>query len=745
MIQKPFTIAIAGNPNSGKTAFFNALTGSKQEVGNWPGVTVEKKEGVLLSDGEEIRIVDLPGTYALFASSEDERAALDYLLTREADLIVNILDATNLERNLFFTTQLMELNIPMVLAVNMMDIAELRGIRVDIPKLSETLGIPAAGLSAISKKSCETFVRFLKNFIDKKNPAPKPLPHSEKIEKVIRELEPVLHPVAEEIHATDRWTAIQFLENHAYILSKTSRRELSVTPEDINRELGEESEFMVADSRYQAIRKLKKFFTQDSEREHFSDKADKILLNRFLGIPIFLALMYLVFWIAVTVGSAFIDFFDILFGAVFVDGFTHILESIGAPAFLIALLADGMGTGIQTVATFVPVIFFMFLSLSILEDSGYMARAAFIADRFMRLLGLPGKAFVPMLVGFGCSVPALMGTRVLENKRDRFLTIFLIPFMSCGARLPVFALFGAAFFGKNAGNMVFAIYLIGILIALIYGLILRKTLFRGHESSFVMELPPYHLPRFGKLLKHVWQRLREFIFRAGKIVLIMVTVLGFFSSIGTDGSFGNADSEKSVLSATGKAITPVFEPLGVEKENWPASVALFTGLFAKEAIVGTLTSLYEIGTENPEEKPFSLADSFKEAVVSVPQNLSAIFAGLNPADTKGALEEVEIEENGGLFTVMQSKFTLGKIQVFAYLLFILLYVPCLATLGTAFRELGKFYGTLMTVFQTLLGWSVAVLVFQIAAGHQTLWIGIAALILAAIVGLLFMTGRKKKT
>lgn len=753
-----FTIAIAGNPNCGKTALFNALTGSNQIVGNWPGVTVEKKEGSFKLDNHTIRVVDLPGIYALFANSEDERAALDYLLKGEADLVVNILDATNLERNLFLTSQLMEKGVPMVLAVNMMDIAAQRGVHIDLKKLEEILGVTAVGLTAVSPKSCEGFVNDLHKLLHSSNelPLPKAVKHSEVLEKLIADISGTLEPVAKELGATPRWTAVQYLEHSARVLEVADRLGVTIPHDKIEEDLGEEVEFALADSRYSYARNIVTQVIRDNTNKRTrTDKLDKIFLNRFLGIPLFLVAMYLVFWFAVTVGSAFIAFFDILVGGIFVDGLTQLLESIHAPGFVVALLANGLGAGIQTVSTFIPVIFFMFLCLSFLEDSGYMSRAAFVADRFMRFLGLPGKAFVPMIVGFGCSVPALMGTRTLENKRERFLTLFLVPFMSCGARLPVYALFGAAFFGKAAGNLVFAIYVVGIVIALLYGLLLRKTLFVGKESTFIMELPPYHLPKFRNLFRHAWLRLREFIFRAGKIVLIMVTVLGFMGSIGTDGSFGNSDNEKSVLSVVGSTITPVFEPFGVEEDNWPASVALFTGLFAKEAIVGTLNSLYSIEdqassdeAEGEEEEGFSLKATAKEALVSIPENLAGIFGKLaNPLGVEDAIEESEDAENeeiASALTGMRAHFRLGKFQVFAYLLFILLYVPCLAALGTAFRELGKFYGALMTVFQTVIGWSLSVLFFQLTVGGSALWISVAATLLVGVVVALILIGRDQK-
>lgn len=760
--KETFTVAIAGNPNCGKTALFNSLTGSNQIVGNWPGVTVEKKEGQFKLDNHTIRVVDLPGIYALFANSEDERAALDYLLKGEADLVVNILDATNLERNLFLTSQLMEKGVPMVLAVNMMDIAASRGIHVDLHKLEEILGVTAIGLTAVSPKSCEGFVNDLHKLLhnSRELPLPKAVKHSEVLEKLIEEISVPLKPVADKLGASPRWTAVQYLEHSGRVLELADELGVEIPHDKIEEDLGEEVEFALADSRYSYARDIAKAVIRDNTNTSTrTDKLDKLFLNRILGIPLFLIAMYLVFWFAVKVGSAFIDFFDILFGGIFVDGMTELLTKVGAPGVVVALLANGIGTGIQTVSTFIPVIFFMFLCLSFLEDSGYMSRAAFVADRFMRFLGLPGKAFVPMIVGFGCSVPALMGTRTLENKRERFLTLFLVPFMSCGARLPVYALFGAAFFGESAGTLVFGIYLTGIVIALIYGLLLRHTLFMGKESTFIMELPPYHLPKVRNLFRHAWLRLKEFVFRAGKVVLIMVTVLGFMGSVGTDGSFGNDNNEKSVLSAVGTVITPVFEPFGVERDNWPASVALFTGLFAKEAIVGTLNSLYAIegtGDTNaageagavPEENAdegFSLKSTVKDALVSVPANLVELFTSIaNPLGVKDAIDESESAGDEGAYKTMQAHFNLGRFQVLAYLLFILLYVPCLAAMGTAFRELGRFYGTLMMVFQTVIGWSLSVLFFQVTCGHSVALILTSVVLLAGVAVALVAIGRDQR-
>ncbi|SHK59911.1 ferrous iron transport protein B [Fibrobacter sp. UWH6] len=934
MSPKPFTIAIAGNPNCGKTALFNALTGSRQSVGNWPGVTVEKKEGFFDLGARHIRVVDLPGTYAIFANSEDERAAVDFLLTREADLIVNIVDATNIERNMFLTTQLVDMQQPMVIAVNMMDIAEQRGLHIDLEALSKRFGVPAIPLSAVNEKSITNFISQMAHVISSPIAIPAGLTYGDKVENVVKELESLVAPVAKLLDAEPRWVSLMYLGNSNSYADKFAAAGVALNRDEVTAKLGEESEFVMADARYSMAHEIAgTVIVGDRAKKTHSDKLDAILLNRWLSLPIFLLVMYLVFWVAVTIGSAFIDFFDISFGAIFVDGLGYLLSDvIGAPAWVSAVLANGVGAGIQTVSTFIPVIFFMFLCLTFLEDSGYMARAAFVADRFMRFLGLPGRAFVPMMVGFGCGVPGIMGSRVLESKRERFLTIFLVPFMSCGARLPVYALFAAAFFGKQAGTIVFLLYLVGIVFAIIYGLFLKKSLFMGQSSNFVMELPNYHLPKIKSLLIHSWLKLKDYVLRAGKVITIAVAVLGFLNAFGyVDGKFtaGNADSENSLLSSVGKTITPVFEPFGVEEDNWPASVSLFTGLLAKEAVIGTMNSLYAmapkseavegpqaepaapseaaeivaeeapavetapapegesvavtdstaasadsnvilsegetasrvipsessavIPSDSPsvilsaseessaepaetaavaeapaevaaiaeapaeEEKPLiagvdecpaeeeedgapDLKAAFIEAVSSIPANLSevvgsltdilgtsgelegqaaaelkketldkilesksltceefaaietfgeeeedektreAVFAKLAAAgieldeDAMGALEEGDLSETADIYANLRSYFHNGghdgfNWQVFAFLVFILLYVPCLAAMGVVVREIGLGLGILMATVQTLLAWAIAVLLYQIPVGGQTHWIVTAVIVL----------------
>ncbi|MFP4484293.1 MAG: ferrous iron transport protein B, partial [Spirochaetaceae bacterium] len=621
------TVALAGNPNSGKTTVFNGLTGARQRIGNWPGVTVEKKEGFLNYEsatdllvrpfapdqghttephkataqlaGGRINIVDLPGIYSLSATAEDEIIARDYLLSGEADVVVDIVDATNLQRNLYLTLQLIEMEIPVVVVLNMMDIAQQRGLKIDADELSERLGCPVVPASAIRSDSIQNIKRSIAHAAHAPAPATVEVSYPEPIEALLSSWEPRLSGVSEALHVRPRWIALKILEHDSWITDRVvasgalGLREIADSLEALDKQLGDDADIAIADAKYALIHGLSRQVSkQRLTKEALSDRIDRIALNRILGIPIFLGVMYLVFWVSITVGGAFIDFFDILFGTIFVDGLGALIAGVGAPAWLQTIVAGGLGAGVQTVATFIPVMFFMFLVLALLEDSGYMARAAFVMDRFMRRIGLPGKSFVPMMVGFGCTIPAILGTRTLESTKDRYMTIFMAPFMSCGARLPVYALFAAAFFPTQGGLVVFSLYLIGIILAMLTGLLLKHTMFRGETSHFIMELPPYHSPRPRQTLLQTWSRLKSFIVRAGTVIVLVVMLLSVINSIGTDGTFGNEDTEQSVLSATGRAITPVFTPMGIEKDNWPATVGIFTGLFAKEVIVGTLSSLY---------------------------------------------------------------------------------------------------------------------------------------------------------
>jgi len=568
------TIALLGNPNCGKTTLFNALTGANQRVGNWPGVTVDRKEGSYRYGDKTVTVVDLPGIYAIDSEDEgsiDEAIARDYLLTGSAQVVVNIIDASNLERNLYLTTQILEMGLPLVVALNMTDVAEDQGTRVNPKLLAERLGCPVIPMMASRGQG----VAELKDCLDEFLVSPQRPKAQVVYPSVIEEALAVLTPaIAGSGNPTprDRWRALKLLEyddSNVDDLSDALMRQVTEQRHRIHQVLGEDIDIAVADSRYGYAHRLVNDIAHRPREVAMtkSDKIDQIVLNRWLGIPIFLGVMYLLFMFTINVGGAFIDFFDILFGTIFVDGLGRLLSAIGMPDLITVVLADGMGGGIQTVATFIPVIACLFLFMAFLEDSGYMARAAFVMDRFMRFVGLPGKSFVPMLVGFGCNIPAIMATRTLENRRDRILTILMNPFMSCGARLPVYALFAAAFFPRAGQNVVFLLYLIGMGMAVVTGLIMKHTLLKGEVSPFVMELPTYHLPTFKGVMLRTWERLKSFILRAGKVIVVMVMVLSLMNSIGTDGSIGNEDSENSILSSVSQSVTPVLAPMGISQEN----------------------------------------------------------------------------------------------------------------------------------------------------------------------------------
>jgi len=741
---KKATVAVAGNPNCGKTTLFNGLTGSTQHIGNWPGVTVEKKTGNLL-ENSAIEVVDLPGIYSLNAVSEDELVARDFMLSGKTDLVVNIADASNLERNMFLTLTLLEMRIPIILVLNMMDIAGRRGIKIDTGKLSRALGIPVFSISALNSNDIRDIRHSIEETLENRTVPNFKVGYPEPVEQIIEKW-------SERLGKNPRFTSILLFEEDEETTEKVlssgalSREELEVGMKEIEKTQGDTPDIVIAESKYKLITSIAESCTLKKQgKKAVSEKIDAVVLNKWMGVPAFLSVIFLLFWVVTRIGGAFIDFFDILFGSVFVDGFTTVLEGIGSPRWLIVLLANGVGGGIQTVATFIPIIFTMFFMLSLLEDSGYMARASFVMDRFMRKIGLPGKAFVPMLVGFGCTVPAIMATRTLENKKDRYLTVFMAPFMSCGARLPVYALFGAAFFGRMSGIMVVSLYLFGILMAAVTGFLLKKTLFKGEVSHFAMELPPYHLPRMRTIMKRTWSRLKDFITRAGQVIIIAVLVLSFFNSLGTDGSFGNEDGRNSVLAGISRTITPVFTPMGIEKENWPATVGLITGIFAKEAIVGTINSLYgQIaagenssgrGKTDTDRDEFSLASSIADAFRSIPRALSGIFGNRGTGGQQTPKD--------GTFTAMQSSFENDWARAYAYLLFVLIYIPCVAAMGAMIREIGPRFGALAVVYLTILAWSVATLFYQIARGHN-IWLMILsiALVLVFIPVFNLVSGRK---
>jgi ferrous iron transport protein B len=774
------TVAIVGNPNSGKTTIFNGLTGGRQRIGNWPGVTVERKEGSFTPKGldhllvepfgteashttgatttatiEEtstIRVVDLPGIYSLSASSEDEAIARDYLLSGEPDLVIDIVDASNIQRNMFLTLQLIEMGVPVVVVLNMMDVAEENGISIDVEHLSEHLQcpvIPTIGTRAgdVAKVKAE-----LTRLAGTVSPSEVSITYPEAIEWGIEQLAPRVENLAALTGANPRWAALSVLDGDPWMRRRfleTSGMEEAALDEvvaTVTERLGDDIDVALADAKYGFIHGLSRHVTREQlTRQSLTERVDRVVLNRILALPIFFGVMYLVFWFTMYIGGAFIDFFDILFGTIFVDGFGAGLAAVGSPPWLVALLAGGIGSGLQTVATFVPILFAMFLALAVLEDSGYMARAAYVMDRFMRSIGLPGKSFVPMMVGFGCTVPAIMATRTLDTRRDRFMTAFMSPFMSCGARLPVYALFAAAFFAGAAGTVVFSLYVIGIVVAIATGFLLKHTLFRGEVSHFVMELPPYHAPRVRFVMSQAWHRLKSFVKRAGVTITLIVTVLAFMNSMGTDGSIGNEDAQSSVLSSVGRAVTPVFTPMGVEEDNWAGTVGLFTGLFAKEAVVGTLNSLYGQAEAEAGEGGVDFAGGIIEAFRSIPAALAGAGAGLGDplgtgmvSDDPEAIGE-ELGTGATMFERLRAQFS--PQAAYAYLLFVLLYFPCVAALAAAIREMGKGLGWLLAAYTTVVAWSGATLYYQFATGPQLGAVVIAVGLLVAFAAGLWILGR----
>ena len=491
----------------------------------------------------------------------------------------------------------------------------------------------------------------------------------------------------------------------------------------------------ITNARYQLVSDIaeKVIVREGSVGATLTDRIDRIILNRWMGLPIFLLIMYVTFLFTQNFGAVFIDFFDILVGGIFVEGLGQLLASWGTPEWLTVFLSNGIGGGLQTISTFIPVVFFMFLFLAILEESGYMARAAFVMDRLMRALGLPGKAFVPLLVGFGCNVPAIMATRTMDRASDRIITVMMTPFMSCGARLPVYVLFATAFWPTNGQNLVFGLYLIGIAAAILTGYLLKRTALPGAAGAFVMEMPPYHIPTLKGVMIRTWDRVRTFMFRAGKVIVVIVACLAFLNSMGTDGTFGNEDSEKSVLSEIGKTIVPVFEPMGIQEENWPAAVGVFTGIFAKEAVVGTLNSLYDTlsvdqaqkaaaaAAEEPEgESSFSLSDTFSEAVGTIGENFAGLAGafsdplGISVGDLSD--EAAAAEEQGvSLGTIDTIKTLFGSTSgVFAYLLMVLLYVPCVAAVAAIYREVGTKWTIFACAWTLALGYSAATIFYRVA-------------------------------
>jgi len=673
-----YRFALVGNPNCGKTTMFNEMTGSTQYVGNWPGVTIEKKEGKARKITEDVRIIDLPGIYSLSPYSKEEIIARDYIIDEKPDLIINIVDATNIERNLYLTTQVIEFGVPVVVALNMMDAVEAKGDKIDISVIEKYLGVPVVPTAASKGRGIKELMQRALEVVKEsagKTGLPERKVYDNHVEEALSEVEKIVGE--NNLHKgiyNRRWISLKLLEGDEKVKEKLNVSEAlmeKIKPyqDKLEKEYDNDMETIIADNRYNFISKIvDKGVKKNSKGSELtlSDKIDKVVTNRVLAIPLFLAVMFAVFQITFgIIGSFTVDWVDGLINGTVAEAVAGWLESAGSADWLNALIVNGIIGGMGSMLVFVPQIMILFLFLSLLEDSGYMARAAFVMDRLLRKLGLSGKSFIPMLMGFGCSVPAVMSTRTLENEKDRRLTIMLTPFMSCGARLPIYALFAGAFFAQNQGLVIFSIYILGIVVAIISGIILKNTVLKGEAAPFVMELPPYRIPTVKGLLIHMWDRAKGFVKKAGTIIFSASVIIWLLQTF----SFSLRmveDPANSIMGVIGKAIAPIFAPLGFG--DWKSSVALLTGLVAKEVVVATLGILNGIGEIG--------------------------------------------EDTTQLATILQTTFT--PLTAYSFMAFSLLYVPCIAAFATIRREMNSWKWTLFSVvYQTGVAWIVAFLIYQI--------------------------------
>ena len=673
---KEIVIAIAGNPNCGKTVLFNSLTGARQHVGNWPGVTVEKKEGSFMAGGRKIKVIDLPGTYSLGAYSEDEAIARDYILFEKPDVVINVIDATNIERNLYLTFQLIEMGAKVVIALNMYDEAGAKNIEIDLKNMSTLLGVPVIatvatkgeGIKELVSQALQSSSSNAKNLFEMR--------YGKDIEEAISLLRIEIEKEVELLQiGSSRWLAIKFLEGDQTIRKVLTKVKLYPRLENLCIQQvkkleslwNDDIEAIFAEKRYGfiggIIKETVKRRLSTQEKQSITDKIDMVVTNRFLGIPIFLITMWAIFQFTFTFGNPMADWIEVFFKW-FGEFAKAILPAGGTSGLLNSLIVDGIIGGVGSVMMFMPNIFLLFFAISLLEDSGYMARAAYITDRFMHTLGLHGKSFIPMIIGFGCNVPGILSARTLENRRDRMITILINPLMSCSARLPVYILFTGAFFSAYQGLVILAIYLLGIALAILMGVIFKKVFFKGETSHFVMELPPYRFPTLKSTFIHMWDRGSSFIRKAGTIIVAVVVLVWVLSNLPLGVLYA---SKESLLGQLGSFIAPIFSPAGFG--TWQASIALLFGIVAKEVVVGTLSVVY------------------------------------------GANE-------GGLSSVIAGHWT--PLSAFSFMVMTLIYIPCVATIGAIKRETNSWGWMFFAIgYSLVLGWIVSVIVYQVG---KLLWI-----------------------
>ncbi|MHA1835574.1 MAG: ferrous iron transport protein B [Candidatus Odinarchaeia archaeon] len=660
-------VALIGNPNVGKSVVFNNLTGIRQHVGNWPGKTVEKKEGSCFFEEKKLMIIDLPGTYSLSARSIDEQIARDCIIDEKPDVVVDIVDASNLERNLYLTIQLIELGANVVVALNMFDLAERKGYKINIEKLSSLLGVPVIPTVATSKKGMEQLKREVVRAARKRTSNQNIVHYGKNVEDAIERLVKFIKSNAELANKYPvRWLAIKLLENDPDILkiiiANPKYKQILSRLEQIRKQLFEkegitddELELFIVDKRYELIgRIIKKVFQKTMEEElTISDMLDKVFLNKYLGIPIFLLIMYGVFQFTFIVAAPLVDLIDWGFGVIGEAAANLISNEV-----LASFIVDGIIGGLGAVLVFVPNIFFLFFAISLLEDSGYFARAAFVMDKAMRKIGLHGKSFIPMLLGFGCNLPAIMATRSIESEEDRLITILVNPLISCSARLPVYVLIGGAFFGSNAGLIVFSLYMLGIALCIGVAWVFRKTIFKGKTSPFIMELPSYKMPTLRAGVINMYDKGKMFLKKAGGIILAVVIVIWLLSSL----PWG-VPIEETIIGQIGYILQPIFAPLGFD---WRGAVALIFGFLAKEVVVGT-------------------------------------FGVILGAESEASLQ-----------TALHTMF--NPVTAYAFMVFTLIYIPCVAAIAVIWKETRSVKIVALTVgYELALAYTMA-LIFSVIGG-----------------------------
>lgn len=708
------TIGAIGNPNSGKSTIFNELTGLDQKTGNWSGVTVEKKIGSILFRDCKISIIDLPGVYSLGvkeSKSLDQNVALKFISEEKFDYLVNVIDSTNLRRNLYFTLQLLERKVPVVLVLNMDDLAKKMGIVVDEIALSKILSCPVIKISAKNQEDILRLKDFLIGCKENLELCDIFKLYPEEIQNHYANLEGFLKSHNHNLTDNDKILLMEGSLSGYHAEIQDFARLMHV---DIEKKFGQTSDFALVNSRYMAIDKvLKKVLkTETDVTESISDKLDNIFLNKFLGFPIFLFIMYLMFVFSINLGGAFQDFFSLSAAATFIDIPMLIISKIHDAEWL-KIIIQGLGGGIQTVVTFIPIIVAMYIFLSFLEESGYIARAAVIGNKLMKYIGLPGQSFFPLMIGLGCNVPAIIGARILNDQRERIATIMMAPFVSCTARLAVYMMFCFIFFPNNTQNVIFFLYTLGILMAIITGL-LMKVKDSAVSSCMLMELPEYKLPKIKTIIRNSILRTKSFVFGAGKTIMVIFFILHIINviKIPTKNYMSGIIEDTSLINIIGQKVNPIFEPMGFKEKNWPAAVGIFAGIFAKEVVVGVLVSLY--ADDVSEEESSSIIEKYKNAVMSVPKNLSLGYAQdfAEDQDDKGSYYK-ENKLNNAIINNINENFD-DKLTVLSYLIFILLYLPCVSVFGVIANEIGKKWAVISSLWSSLSAYAVAIIFYQTA-------------------------------